>query len=88
MPGGVQLAITMNFWANSSQPVAGAMGVVSRVQLPAVGQIAIAPLDLGRRALPVLASAAIENRQRGSLHTHRAQHRAQCRANCMSKANF
>lgn len=78
----------MNFWVNSFQPVAGATGVVSRVQLPAVGRVAIAPLGLSRRALPVLASSAAHSQQRDGLSNQRAQHRAQCRANCMSKANF
>ncbi|MDB5269633.1 MAG: hypothetical protein JWP58_2673 [Hymenobacter sp.] len=79
----------MIFRANSLQPVAGATGVVSRVQLPATGCIAIPLFDAGRRrALPATDAAAGRGQQRGHLARQQAQHRAQCRANCMSKANF
>ena len=79
----------MIFRANSLQPVADATGVASRVQLPAVGRIAILLFDAARRALPAThPDAALRNQQRGHLGRQQAQHRAQCRANCMSKANF
>ena len=77
----------MIFRANSLQPVADATGVASRVQLPAVGRIAISLFDAARRALPAT-HAALRNQQRGHLGQQQDQHRAQCRANCMSKANF
>ncbi|MBF9141706.1 hypothetical protein [Hymenobacter properus] len=76
----------MIFRANSLQPVAGATGVASHVQLPAAGRLAANPLGLtGRQLLP---SEAAHQQLRGHLGQQRAQHRAQCRANCMSKANF
>ena len=79
----------MNFRANSLQPVAGATGAVSCVQLPTPGRIAIFLVDAGgSRALPVITTAALRDQQRNSAALHRTQHRAQCRANCMSKANF
>ncbi|WP_070727315.1 hypothetical protein [Hymenobacter lapidarius] len=77
----------MNFWANSLQPIAGAMGVSSRVQLPAAGRIAISCLA-NVRGLPSGQAAPSGSSQRSGLAQHRSQHRAQCRANCMSKANF
>lgn len=79
----------MIFRANSLQPVAGAMGIISRVQLPTAGRIAASLFDAGSsRALPLPADSALRNQQRGHLARQQAQHRAQCRANCMSKANF
>jgi len=79
----------MNFRANSLQPVAGATSVVSRVQLPAAGRIAIFLFGAASsRALPAIGAPALRDQQRGGLARHQAQHRAQCRANCMSKANF
>ena len=80
----------MIFRANSLQPVAGATGVISRVQLPAAGRNAIVFFDLGnRRALSTTLDAARRDQPRGHLaRLQQAQHRAQCRANCMSKANF
>ena len=79
----------MNFRAQSLQPVAGATGVVSRVQLPTPGRLAISLFDTGgSRALPAIASAALRDQPRHSAARHQPQHRAQCRANCMSKANF
>ena len=78
----------MIFRANSLQPVAGATGVASRVQLPPVGRLAASPLGLkGRSALPDTA-AALRSPARGHLGRQRTQHQVQCRANCMSKANF
>ena len=89
MPEHVQLSNTMNFWANSLQPVAGATGVISRVQLPAVGHVAISVFEAGgSRSLPASAAAGGHDQQRNGVARHQAQHRAQCRANCMSKANF
>ena len=79
----------MIFWANSLQPVAGATGVASRVQLPTAGRIAISLFDAGNsRALPASPDSARRDQPRGHLARQQAQHRAQCRANCMSKANF
>ena len=79
----------MIFWVNSLQPVAGATGIVSRVQLPAVGRVAISVFEAGgSRALPASAAAGGHGQRRGNAARHQAQHRAQCRANCMSKANF
>ena len=79
----------MIFRANSLQPVAGATGVVSRVQVPTVGPIAISLFAATSRALPAThPDVALRNQQRGHLGRQQAQHRAQCRANCMSKANF
>ncbi|GAB3874452.1 hypothetical protein GCM10028824_27720 [Hymenobacter segetis] len=78
----------MIFRANSLQPVAGATGVTSRVQLPAAGSIAISLFDANSRALPANTASAGRNQSRGHLAQQQAQHRAQCRANCMSKANF
>ena len=80
----------MNFRANSLQPVAGATGVVSRVQLPTVGRIAMSLFDAGsgRALLSSITTVLRGQPPRGSLARHQAQHRAQCRANCMSKANF
>ena len=77
----------MNFWANSLQLVAGATGVISRVQLPATGRIAIAPFSSGNsRTLP--APAALRDHPHPGAAQHRSRHRAQFRAVCMSKANF
>jgi hypothetical protein len=78
----------MNFRANSLQPVAGATGVISRVQLPTPGRLAINPLGLnGRQAMPA-ETVALRSQTRGHLGQQRIQHQVQCRANCMSKANF
>lgn len=79
----------MNFLAYSIQPAAGAAGVISRVQLPAVGRAGLMHSDLfaGRLRLPASPVNQV-GRSRNGLVQHRAQHRAQCRANCMSKANF
>ena len=78
----------MIFRANSLQPVAGATGVTSRVQLPSAGRLATNPLGLnGRSALPDTV-AATRRDARGHLGQQRMQHQVQCRANCMSKANF
>lgn len=77
----------MIFRVNSLQPVAGATGVASRVQLPAAGHIATNPLGLhGRSALPEAAN--LRSQTRGHLGRQRTQHQVQCRANCQSKANF
>ena len=79
----------MNFLAFPTQPAAGAAGVTSRVQLPAVGHSAFAPLFLSSGKSRAVGSVVGDRDQpRGSLMYQRAQHRAQCRANCMSKANF
>jgi hypothetical protein len=80
----------MIFRANSLQPVAGATGIISRVQLPTVGRIAISLFDAGNgRALPASLGSGLRSQPRGHLvQQQQAQHRAQCRANCMSKANF
>ena len=87
LPGRVQRCNTMNFRVNSPQPLAGATGVISRVQLPTAGRIAISLFDAGNgRALPL--STTMAQPPRGCLARHQAQHRTQCRANCMSKANF
>ncbi|GAA3975202.1 hypothetical protein GCM10022407_21000 [Hymenobacter antarcticus] len=64
------------------------MGVISRVQLPAAGRIAIVSLDNVRGLPSGPPSSMGNNTQRSGLARHQAQHRAQCRANCMSKANF
>ncbi|GAB3852578.1 hypothetical protein GCM10028822_20460 [Hymenobacter terrigena] len=78
----------MIFRANPFQPVAGATGIASRVQLPTAGHIATNPLGLsGRSVLPGTA-AALRSPARGHLGQQRTQHQVQCRANCMSKANF
>ena len=77
----------MIFRVNSLQPIAGATGVASRVQLPAAGQLVNNPLGLsGRVALPE--AATLRSQPRGHLGRQRSQHQTQCRANCMSKANF
>ncbi|MET4076092.1 hypothetical protein [Hymenobacter sp. UYCo722] len=79
----------MIFRANSLQPVAGATGVISRVQLPTAGRIAISLFDaVSSRPLPPPVDNALRGQQRGHLARQQGQHRAQCRANCMSKANF
>lgn len=79
----------MIFRANSLQSVAGATGVISRVQLPTAGRIASSFFDAGTsRTLPAIGETALRGQQRGHLARQQAQHRAQCRANCMSKANF
>ena len=79
----------MIFRANSLQPVAGATGVASRVQLPTAGRIAISLFAAsGSRALPASPDSTRRDQPRGHLAQQQAQHRAQCRANCMSKANF
>ena len=89
MPGHVQLFNAMNFWANSPQPVAGATGTISHVQLPTVGCMAIPFFNAtSGRALPAIATPALRGQQRSGPARQQAQHRAQCRANCMSKANF
>ena len=77
----------MNFRAHSLQPVAGATGVVSRVQLPATGHIAISYLDAGRPTPLSIPSISAAPLRMGTGH-QQARHRVQCRANCMSKANF
>lgn len=88
-PGRVQRCNTMNFRANSLQPVAGATGVTSRVQLPTPGRMAISLFENGGgRTLPVPAVAFVRGQQPANLARHQALHRAQCHANCMSKANF
>ena len=80
----------MIFRANSLQPVAGATGVSSRVQLPTAGRIAMSLFGAGNsRALPARPDAARHDPPRGHLaQQQQTQYRAQCRANCMSKANF
>ena len=78
----------MIFRANSLQLVAGATGVISRVQLPMAGRIAISLFEAGGRMLPTNDATVLRDQQRGHLARQQAQHRAQCRANCMSKANF
>lgn len=79
----------MIFRANSLQPVAGATGITSRVQLPKAGSIAALLFDARYgRPLPAPDAAAPRGQQRGPLVRQQARHRAQCRANCMSKANF
>ena len=78
----------MNFRVNSLQPVAGATGLISRVQLPQVGRVAVSVFEQGSlRALPG-ASPARSAQHRRELAPQRGQHRAQCRAACMSKASF
>ncbi|MCI1189610.1 hypothetical protein MON38_19475 [Hymenobacter sp. DH14] len=79
----------MIFRANSLQPVAGATGVVSRVQLPAAGRVSSSLFEaMPRRTLPTAGATGGHSTPRGHLGRQQAQHRAQCRANCMSKANF
>jgi hypothetical protein len=78
----------MIFRANSLQPVADATGVISRVQLPTAGRIAISLFEASGRARPTNSATVLRDQQRGHLVRQQAQHRAQCRANCMSKANF
>lgn len=79
----------MNFLAYPLQPVAGAAGVTSRVQLPAACRSAFAAVDLrGGKSLPFAAASADRNQPRNGAMHQRAQQRAQCRAACMSKANF
>ena len=79
----------MIFRANSLQPVAGATGVVFRVQLPTESRIAISLFNVDNgRTLPSTNDAARRNQQRDHLARQHAQHRVQCRANCMNKANF
>ncbi len=79
----------MNFWANPLQPVAGATGVIPRVQLPVAGRVANALFGPGNgRPLPPIVPAALRDHPHPGVAMHRAQHRAQCRAACMSKANF
>lgn len=78
----------MNFRANSLQPVAGATGVISRVQLPAAGRIAIQVAAGASRALPPGNPAGAGANRHHDQARQQARHRAQCRANCMSKANF
>ena len=79
----------MIFRANSFLPVAGATGVISRVQLPtAGGRLAIVWFGASSCALPITPDLARRAQPRGHLVRQQAQHRAQCRANCMSKANF
>ncbi|MBH8559484.1 hypothetical protein [Hymenobacter negativus] len=76
----------MIFRANYFQPVAGATGVASRVQLPPAGRLTTNPLGLSSR--PALPATAMRTQARGHLGQQRTQHQVQCRANCMSKANF
>ena len=79
----------MNFWANSLQPVAGATGIVSRVQLPVAGRVSCSFVGADKgRALPTIGVPAGREQLRSGVAAHRGQHRAQCLANCMSKANF
>ena len=79
----------MIFRASSLQPVADATGVVSRVQLPTAGRMAIALFDAGScRALPANPTAVRRDQPPGHLGRQQGRHRVQCRANCMSKANF
>ena len=79
----------MNFWANSLQPVAGATGIVSRVQLPVAGRVSSSFVGADKgRALPAIGALAGREQLRSGVAAPRGQHRAQCRANCMSKANF
>ena len=79
----------MIFRANTLQPVAGATGFISRVQLPKAGRVAISLFEaLPGRALPAADATVLRSQPRGHLVRQQAQHRAQCRANCMSKANF
>lgn len=79
----------MIFRANFFQPIAGATGAISRVQLPKAGSIAVSLFDASYgRALPATDATALRGQPRGHLVRQQAQHRAQCRANCMSKANF
>ena len=79
----------MNFLAFAIQPVAGAAGVVSRVQLPVAGRAAFIHPELGRaKSLPLMAAQDGRDQPRGSLGRQRTQHQVQCRANCMAKANF
>ena len=79
----------MIFRASFLQPVADATGVVSRVQLPTAGRMAIALFDAGsRRVLPANPTVVRLDQPPGHLGRQQGRHRAQCRANCMSKANF
>ena len=78
----------MIFRANSLQPVAGATGASSCVQLPTAGRIAMLFGAGNSRALPARPDAARHDPPRGHLAQQQTQHRAQCRAHCMSKANF
>lgn len=79
----------MIFRVNSLQPVAGATGIVSHVQLPQAGRVAISLFEaMPRRALPTTDAVGLGSQQRGQQAWQQARHRAQCRANCMSKANF
>ena len=79
----------MNLLAFSLQPAASAAGVISRVQLPAVGRSAFAAVDLRSvQGRPFPSATDERTRPHAGLMQHRAQHRAQCRAACMSKANF
>ena len=79
----------MVFLAFSIQPVAGAAGVISRVQLPVAGRSAFVPIELGRaKGLPPVAALDGREQPRGSLGRQRTQHHVQCRAHCMAKANF
>lgn len=77
----------MHFLAYPFPPAAAAAGVVSRVQLPAVGRSACGPIELGSVKKPPVAPAA-DGRRAANLAQHRAQHRAHCRAACRAKANF
>lgn len=74
----------MHFLVSPFQPVAGATGAVSRVQLPTAGRMALAhPTLRSGKALPALLTADERNRQ----HNDLAQHRTQCRAANLSKCN-
>ncbi|WP_046246145.1 hypothetical protein [Hymenobacter terrenus] len=78
----------MNFLASPLQPAAGAVGISSRVQLPATGRVALLFPELGGKTLPAPSAGNSPAHQPGGMTRHRSQHRAQCRAACMSKANF
>ncbi|WP_201978059.1 hypothetical protein [Hymenobacter rubidus] len=79
----------MNFLAYPLQPAAGAAGVSSRVQLPAVGRSAFSAIDLTNVKGRAFGAASVgRDPLRGGVMHQRSQHRAQCRAACMSKANF
>lgn len=79
----------MNFLVLPLQPVAGATGIVSRVQLPTAGRVAFVHPELGRaKGLPPVAVPNGWEQPRGALAGQRTQHQVQCRANCMAKANF
>ena len=79
----------MHFLAYPLTPAVGAAGIVSPVQLPAVGRSAFVVLTLTQvNGCPLPAPAQEPRRPYAGPAQHRAQHRAQCRAACLSKANF